>query len=57
MNCAKKKAEHLAEFIAINWHHCPIDENVSVPDCECWKSEKCKSCLLCNVEHIKLRED
>lgn len=57
MVCAKKKAEHLAKFIAINWHYCPIDENISVPDCECWKSDKCKDCLLGHVEHIKLKED
>lgn len=50
----REKAEHLAEFISVNFHSCPIDENFSVPDCACWNSEKCKVCILKNAEHIKI---
>ena len=53
MNCYKKISEHFAEFIATNFHYCPIDVNVSVQDCTCWNSEKCKKCLLENAKHIK----
>lgn len=56
MKCAKVTANIFAEFIATNWHFCPIDENVTVHDCECWGSDKCKECLLANADHIKIRE-
>ena len=43
----------LAEFIVKNWHHCPIDENVTVKDCGCWGCDHCKMCILKNTEHLK----
>lgn len=54
---SKEKAEHLAEFIVVNFHHCPIDENKCVEDCIWWKEENCKDCLLKNTEHIKIRSE
>ena len=52
-----EKAEHLAEFIVVNFHHCPIDENKCVEDCIWWKEDNCKGCLLKNTEHIKIRDE
>lgn len=54
MDCPKKTAEHLAEFIALNWHYCPISETHNVPGCTCWGSENCSQCLLENADHIKV---
>lgn len=51
--CNKEIAEYFAEFIAVNFHSCPIDENVNVEDCLYWHSEKCKKCLLKNAKYVK----
>lgn len=52
----KAQAEHLAKYIALNCRSCPIDENVNVPGCTCWNSERCPDCLLENIQHVKLAD-
>lgn len=44
----KTPAELLAEYIAANWHACPISESTAVPDCQCWSSAMCANCI---IEH------
>lgn len=54
MNCYKTKADKLAEFICRNWHFCPIDENITISECEGWNSNKCKECILKNAQNIEV---
>lgn len=55
--CYKKIAANLISFIVKNWHYCPIDSNVNVPNCQCWHSEHCKECLLKHAAHIGLESN
>ena len=51
--CYKKIAANLISFIVKNWHYCPIDSNINVPNCQYWHSEHCKECLLKHAAHIR----
>lgn len=55
----KNKAECLAKFIANNWHWCPIDGNIDVPNCEGWRCdiEHCAKCIIKNIDHMETGED
>lgn len=45
-------AEMLAKFIAANWHACPIPEAVTVPNCQCWRSEMCAKCVMEHYDYF-----
>lgn len=50
-----KKAEVaklLSEFIAKNWNYCPIAEDVTVSDCECWGEERCAVCIRKHADQL-----
>jgi len=41
----KEIAELLADFIVTNWHHCPINEDIEVLECDGWQCDHCKICI------------
>lgn len=55
----KNRADHLAKFIANNWHWCPIDGDCEIHECEGWRYDidYCSKCLVKNVEKINIKED
>ena len=43
------KAEVIASYLVQNWHYCPIDDEVNIPECEGWRV--CKKCVKCILKH------
>ena len=53
-NQKKTKAESLAEFIADNWHYCPIASGVGIPEdaCSGWGGDKCAKCIANHADQL-----
>ena len=39
------RAQKLAQFIAENWHYCPINANTTIKNCDGWHCENCAKCI------------
>ena len=52
-NTPSPKEKALAAFIAENWHHCPVDENITIKDCCCWGGDHCTECLVKHATKLK----
>lgn len=52
------QAEYIATYLVQNYHYCPIDEEVSIADCEGWKpSEHCVKCILKHSSSLNINLD
>ena len=42
----------LAKFIVENWHHCPVNAEVTVSNCDCWGGENCFLCIKKHADQL-----
>ena len=50
------KTERIAAFLVQNWHYCPLDEELNIPNCAGWRNKACVKCICQNSEALILAD-
>lgn len=48
----KDVATVLATYIVQNWNFCPIDESVTIKECDGFHRKKCVECIMKNTDGL-----